>query len=134
MCSLSWRETSTRTCSPETSWTTCSIIKSKSQRNTRLLSEGAVCTYLQRGNALLASEKWNFSEGICCIQEWACLCQWCYTCAVCRVENAVEKVAADLDAAVSQPGKKNQSVSKVKQKARTCLQEMVANISPAFIR
>lgn len=48
MCSLSWRETSIRTCSPETSWTTCSIIKSKSQRNTRQLSEGAVCTHLQR--------------------------------------------------------------------------------------
>lgn len=52
----------------------------------------------------------------------------------CRVGNAIEKVAADLDAAASQPGKKKESVSKVKQKARTCLQEMVANVSPAFIR
>lgn len=83
----------------------------------------------------LASEKWNFSEDKCCIHEWACLYQmWCNTCGVCRVENAIEMVAADLDAAASQPGKKNKSVSKVKQKARTCLQEMVANVSPAFIR
>lgn len=59
---------------------------------------------------------------------------WCYTGAVCRVESAIEKVAADLDAAASQPGKKNKSISRVKQKARTCLQEMVANVSPAFIR
>uniref|UniRef100_H3CHC7 Glycerol-3-phosphate acyltransferase 1, mitochondrial n=1 Tax=Tetraodon nigroviridis TaxID=99883 RepID=H3CHC7_TETNG len=51
-----------------------------------------------------------------------------------KVGNAIEKVAADLDAAASQPGKKKESVSKVKQKARTCLQEMVANVSPAFIR
>uniref|UniRef100_A0A674N1L3 Glycerol-3-phosphate acyltransferase 1, mitochondrial n=1 Tax=Takifugu rubripes TaxID=31033 RepID=A0A674N1L3_TAKRU len=51
-----------------------------------------------------------------------------------RVENAIEKVAADVDAASSQPGKKQKGVSKVKQKARACLQEMVANVSPAFIR
>lgn len=57
-----------------------------------------------------------------------------YTYAVCRVENAIEKVAADVNAAASQPGKKNKSVSKAKQKARACLQEMVANVSPAFIR
>ncbi|TNN03509.1 glycerol-3-phosphate acyltransferase 1, mitochondrial [Takifugu flavidus] len=51
-----------------------------------------------------------------------------------KVENAIEKVAADVDAASSQPGKKQKGVSKVKQKARACLQEMVANVSPAFIR
>lgn len=55
-------------------------------------------------------------------------------CVVHRVENAIEKVAADVDAATSQPGKKQKGVSKVKQKARACLQEMVANVSPAFIR
>lgn len=58
----------------------------------------------------------------------------CCACAVCRVENAIGKVAADADAAASQPGKKQKGVSKVKQKARACLQEMVANVSPAFIR
>lgn len=42
MCSLSWREMSTRTCSPETSWTMCSTTKSKRQCNTRQLSEGSV--------------------------------------------------------------------------------------------
>lgn len=55
-------------------------------------------------------------------------------CVVRRVENAIEKVAADGDGATSQPGKKQKGVSKVKQKARACLQEMVANVSPAFIR
>lgn len=52
----------------------------------------------------------------------------------CRVECAIQKVAADLADADSQRGKKQKIVSKVKQKARTCLQEMVANVSPAFIR
>uniref|UniRef100_A0A3Q3WT59 Glycerol-3-phosphate acyltransferase 1, mitochondrial n=1 Tax=Mola mola TaxID=94237 RepID=A0A3Q3WT59_MOLML len=51
-----------------------------------------------------------------------------------RVENAIQKVSMDLDAASSQPVKKQRIVSKVKQKARACLQGMVANISPAFIR
>lgn len=55
-------------------------------------------------------------------------------CVVRRVENAIKKVAADVDAAPSQAGKKQKGVSKVKQKARACLQEMVANVSPAFIR
>lgn len=50
------------------------------------------------------------------------------------MENAIEKVAVDVDAATSQPGKKQKGISKVKQKARACLQEMVANVSPAFIR
>lgn len=44
------------------------------------------------------------------------------------------EVAADLDAAASQSGQEQKAVSKVKQKARAFLQEMVANISPAFIR
>uniref|UniRef100_A0A3B5B6A2 Glycerol-3-phosphate acyltransferase 1, mitochondrial n=1 Tax=Stegastes partitus TaxID=144197 RepID=A0A3B5B6A2_9TELE len=51
-----------------------------------------------------------------------------------RVETAIVKVATDLDAASSQPGQEHKAVSKVKQKARAFLQEMVANISPAFIR
>uniref|UniRef100_A0A669B7Y0 Glycerol-3-phosphate acyltransferase 1, mitochondrial n=1 Tax=Oreochromis niloticus TaxID=8128 RepID=A0A669B7Y0_ORENI len=51
-----------------------------------------------------------------------------------RVENAIVTVATDLDAAASQPGQEHKAVSKVKQKARAFLQEMVANISPAFIR
>uniref|UniRef100_A0AAX7UK02 Glycerol-3-phosphate acyltransferase 1, mitochondrial n=1 Tax=Astatotilapia calliptera TaxID=8154 RepID=A0AAX7UK02_ASTCA len=51
-----------------------------------------------------------------------------------RVEDAIVTVATDLDAAASQPGQEHKAVSKVKQKARAFLQEMVANISPAFIR
>lgn len=51
-----------------------------------------------------------------------------------RVESAIVNVATDLDAASSQPGQDHKAVSKVKQKARAFLQEMVANISPAFIR
>uniref|UniRef100_A0AAQ5WW27 Glycerol-3-phosphate acyltransferase 1, mitochondrial n=1 Tax=Amphiprion ocellaris TaxID=80972 RepID=A0AAQ5WW27_AMPOC len=51
-----------------------------------------------------------------------------------RVETAIVKVATDLDAAASQSGQEHKAVSKVKQKARAFLQEMVANISPAFIR
>uniref|UniRef100_A0A8D3C2Z0 Glycerol-3-phosphate acyltransferase 1, mitochondrial n=1 Tax=Scophthalmus maximus TaxID=52904 RepID=A0A8D3C2Z0_SCOMX len=50
------------------------------------------------------------------------------------VESAIVTVATDLDAAASQPGQEHKAVSKVKQKARAFLQEMVANISPAFIR
>uniref|UniRef100_A0A3B3UI42 Glycerol-3-phosphate acyltransferase 1, mitochondrial n=1 Tax=Poecilia latipinna TaxID=48699 RepID=A0A3B3UI42_9TELE len=45
-----------------------------------------------------------------------------------RVESTISKVAAESEAPVSQP------VSKVKQKARAVLQEMVANVSPPFIR
>uniref|UniRef100_A0A3B4Y663 Glycerol-3-phosphate acyltransferase 1, mitochondrial n=1 Tax=Seriola lalandi dorsalis TaxID=1841481 RepID=A0A3B4Y663_SERLL len=51
-----------------------------------------------------------------------------------RVETAIVNVATDLDAAASQSGQEHKAVSKVKQKARAFLQEMVANISPAFIR
>uniref|UniRef100_A0A8C4GP23 Glycerol-3-phosphate acyltransferase 1, mitochondrial n=1 Tax=Dicentrarchus labrax TaxID=13489 RepID=A0A8C4GP23_DICLA len=51
-----------------------------------------------------------------------------------RVESAIVKVATDVDTAASQPGQDHKAVSKVKQKARAFLQEMVANISPAFIR
>ncbi|XP_024913330.1 glycerol-3-phosphate acyltransferase 1, mitochondrial isoform X2 [Cynoglossus semilaevis] len=50
------------------------------------------------------------------------------------VETAIVNVATELDAAASQPGKEHRAVNKVKQKARTFLQEMVASISPAFIR
>lgn len=46
-----------------------------------------------------------------------------------RVENAIEEVATDFDTA-NQAG----AACKVKQKARSFLQEMVANVSPAFIR
>ncbi|XP_013863084.1 glycerol-3-phosphate acyltransferase 1, mitochondrial isoform X2 [Austrofundulus limnaeus] len=51
-----------------------------------------------------------------------------------RMETAILTVATDLDAAASRPVQEHKSVSKVKQKARAFLQEMVANISPAFIR
>ncbi|KAK1881994.1 Glycerol-3-phosphate acyltransferase 1 mitochondrial [Dissostichus eleginoides] len=51
-----------------------------------------------------------------------------------RVESAIANVAVDLDAAGTQPGQEHKAVRKVKQKARAFLQEMVANISPAFIR
>nr|XP_020460959.1 glycerol-3-phosphate acyltransferase 1, mitochondrial [Monopterus albus] len=51
-----------------------------------------------------------------------------------RVESTVAKVATDLCAAASHPGQEHKAVSKLKQKARAFLQEMVANISPAFIR
>ena len=44
------------------------------------------------------------------------------------------QVATELEAAASQPGQEPKAVSKVKQKARAFLQEMVANVSPAFIR
>lgn len=46
-----------------------------------------------------------------------------------RVEIAIEQVATELDAE-NQAG----AASKVKQKARSFLQEMVAKVSPAFIR
>ncbi|XP_061822647.1 glycerol-3-phosphate acyltransferase 1, mitochondrial isoform X1 [Nerophis lumbriciformis] len=49
-----------------------------------------------------------------------------------RVEGAIFSVASDLDG--SQPGPEHKSVKKVKQKARSFLQKMVANVSPAFIR
>lgn len=46
----------------------------------------------------------------------------------------IEEVATDLGGSASQPGQMQKNVSKVKQKARACLQEMVAGVSPAFIR
>ncbi|CAL1600170.1 unnamed protein product [Knipowitschia caucasica] len=46
-----------------------------------------------------------------------------------RVESAISEVASEMDAA-SLSG----AAGKVKQKARSFLQEMVANVSPAFIR
>uniref|UniRef100_A0A3B3D4L3 Glycerol-3-phosphate acyltransferase 1, mitochondrial n=1 Tax=Oryzias melastigma TaxID=30732 RepID=A0A3B3D4L3_ORYME len=49
-----------------------------------------------------------------------------------RVEAAILKSAADVESV--KPGQEHKAVNKVKQKARTVLQEMVANISPAFIR
>ncbi|KAM4525343.1 glycerol-3-phosphate acyltransferase 1, mitochondrial [Odontesthes bonariensis] len=51
-----------------------------------------------------------------------------------RMETAILKVATDFEAAPRKPGQEHKAVSKVKQKARAVLQEMVANISPAFIR
>ncbi|MEQ2211512.1 hypothetical protein XENOCAPTIV_004506 [Xenoophorus captivus] len=51
-----------------------------------------------------------------------------------RVEGAILKVATEVEAVASQPGHEHKAVSKVKQKARAFLQEMVANVSPAFIR
>lgn len=46
-----------------------------------------------------------------------------------RVESAIEQVASETNAANS-----SGAACKVKQKARSFLQEMVANVSPAFIR
>lgn len=46
-----------------------------------------------------------------------------------RVESAIEQVASETDAANS-----SGAAFKVRQKARSFLQEMVANVSPAFIR
>lgn len=51
-----------------------------------------------------------------------------------RVVSVIEEVATDLGGSASQPGQMQKNVSKVKQKARACLQEMVAGVSPAFIR
>ncbi|XP_028332626.1 glycerol-3-phosphate acyltransferase 1, mitochondrial [Gouania willdenowi] len=51
-----------------------------------------------------------------------------------RVETAIVDVATDTVADGRQPGKEQKAVTKVKQKARAFLQEMVANVSPAFIR
>ncbi|KAM4623473.1 glycerol-3-phosphate acyltransferase 1, mitochondrial isoform 1-T2 [Polymixia lowei] len=51
-----------------------------------------------------------------------------------RVESAIVEVATDSEPAASQPGQEHKAVSKVRRKARGFLQEMVANISPAFIR
>ncbi|XP_076008376.1 glycerol-3-phosphate acyltransferase 1, mitochondrial [Genypterus blacodes] len=51
-----------------------------------------------------------------------------------RVESAIADVAADSDLPAGQLGHELKAVSRVKQKARAFLQEMVANISPAFIR
>ncbi|XP_062330657.1 glycerol-3-phosphate acyltransferase 1, mitochondrial [Osmerus eperlanus] len=51
-----------------------------------------------------------------------------------RVESAIVEVATDSDPAASEPGQEYKAVSKVRRKARGFLQEMVANISPAFIR
>ncbi|XP_030629098.1 glycerol-3-phosphate acyltransferase 1, mitochondrial isoform X2 [Chanos chanos] len=49
-----------------------------------------------------------------------------------RVENAIVQVASESSDVESGPDQK--AVSKVRRKARGFLQEMVANISPAFIR
>lgn len=51
-----------------------------------------------------------------------------------RVVSVMEEVATDLGGSANQPGQMQKNVSKVKQKARACLQEMVASVSPAFIR
>uniref|UniRef100_A0A8C8JCZ7 Glycerol-3-phosphate acyltransferase 1, mitochondrial n=1 Tax=Oncorhynchus tshawytscha TaxID=74940 RepID=A0A8C8JCZ7_ONCTS len=51
-----------------------------------------------------------------------------------RVESAIVEVATELDPASTEAGVEHKAVSKVRRKARGFLQEMVANISPAFIR
>lgn len=76
-------------------------------------------------------------SGPCCWNKTPVM--FVYSCLCCalvhvRVESSIVKVATDLDAAASQPNLDHKAVSKVKQKARAFLQEMVANISPAFIR
>ncbi|KAJ7984595.1 hypothetical protein DPEC_G00356410 [Dallia pectoralis] len=50
------------------------------------------------------------------------------------VESAIVEVATESDPAVTEYGSEHKAVSKVRRKARGFLQEMVANISPAFIR
>lgn len=50
------------------------------------------------------------------------------------MEAAILKVASEVEAVTTQPGHEHKAVSKVKQKARALLQQMVANVSPAFIR
>ena len=64
------------------------------------------------------------------VQPYVCVLIWL----IFRMETAILKVATDFEAAASKPGQEHKAVSKVKQKARAFLQEMVANISPAFIR
>uniref|UniRef100_A0A6Q2WXP3 Glycerol-3-phosphate acyltransferase 1, mitochondrial n=1 Tax=Esox lucius TaxID=8010 RepID=A0A6Q2WXP3_ESOLU len=51
-----------------------------------------------------------------------------------RVESAIVEVATESDPAVAESEVEHKAVSKVRRKARGFLQEMVANISPAFIR
>ncbi|XP_056153449.1 glycerol-3-phosphate acyltransferase 1, mitochondrial [Lampris incognitus] len=51
-----------------------------------------------------------------------------------RVQTAIVEVATDFEPTASQRGQEHKAVSKVRRKARGFLQEMVANISPAFIR
>uniref|UniRef100_A0A4W5NTN6 Glycerol-3-phosphate acyltransferase 1, mitochondrial n=1 Tax=Hucho hucho TaxID=62062 RepID=A0A4W5NTN6_9TELE len=51
-----------------------------------------------------------------------------------RVESAIVEVATELDPVATEAGVEHKAVSKVRRKARGFLQEMVANISPAFIR
>ncbi|KAM6951223.1 glycerol-3-phosphate acyltransferase 1, mitochondrial [Aplochiton taeniatus] len=51
-----------------------------------------------------------------------------------RVERAILEVATDCEPPATEPGQEQKAASKVRRKARGFLQEMVANISPAFIR
>ncbi|KAL0984401.1 hypothetical protein UPYG_G00140960 [Umbra pygmaea] len=51
-----------------------------------------------------------------------------------RVEAAIVEVATESDPAATESEVEHKAVSKVRRKARGFLQEMVANISPAFIR
>lgn len=55
-------------------------------------------------------------------------------CYYCRLECAIVDVASKGDSADAESGVDPKAVSKVKRKARGFLQEMVAYISPAFIR
>ncbi|CAB1312170.1 unnamed protein product [Coregonus sp. 'balchen'] len=48
--------------------------------------------------------------------------------------SAIVEVATELDPTATEAGVERKAVSKVRRKARGFLQEMVANISPAFIR
>ncbi|KAG7492470.1 hypothetical protein MATL_G00015000 [Megalops atlanticus] len=51
-----------------------------------------------------------------------------------RVESSIVEVAREASPVAMEPGVEQKAVSKVRRKARGILQEMVANISPAFIR
>ncbi|XP_048843126.1 glycerol-3-phosphate acyltransferase 1, mitochondrial [Brienomyrus brachyistius] len=50
------------------------------------------------------------------------------------VERAVTEVAAETPPVLAEPAAEQQAIVRVRRKARSILQEMVANISPAFIR
>lgn len=127
MCCLSWREMSIRTCSPEMWWTTCSTTAGRLQCN-------SAAEPIHLGATLHLDV--TLSTIFCFINRYLVQkhlkqARIKLTCVLLhlRVENAIEEVATDFDTA-NQAG----AACKVKQKARSFLQEMVANVSPAFIR
>lgn len=55
-------------------------------------------------------------------------------CSPFSVERAIAEVASETAPVTAEPTAELQAVVRVRRKARGILQEMVANISPAFIR